>query len=261
MLTCLDNLHFNSGMKWRKRKRAHGNAPKNESVRELRDVIGASQPQFGRLIGVTVDAVKNWEGGRNKVSSQMAKRIEIATGANPKDLIRGDGRLRVCRIIKQAWLLKNRPKRHDWDFTKQDYQDWTNRTGRPSEESIPYFFRMLSREILTVLHAAARAERGGTKGKCFTVFAAMGDAVQEVRNRFRLDPQVLQLMRQPDWGASGCELPPAIRRVFGRILQPGMQNPLGKPPKSSVNQKPMLAHPKLVSGQMASSGVGARKRR
>lgn len=230
------------------------NVTKNESVPRLRGIIGASQAQFARLIGVTVDAVKNWEGGRNGLSPQIGMRIEIATGANSKDLIGGDGRLRVSCIAKQAWLLKGRPKRHDWNFTKPDYKDWTKRTGRPSEESIPYLFRTLSQEIVTILYGAARAERAGTTGKCLTVFAAIVDAIQELRNGFRLETQIQKLMQQPEWKTSGLGLPPAIRRVLGRALQPVAPTALGKP---LCNPPVLPTHRTPLSMQKPSRGGGS----
>jgi DNA-binding XRE family transcriptional regulator len=51
-------------------------------VSELRKVIGKSQTQFAAMIGMSKDTVISVENERNRLSRNLAKRIEIATGAD-----------------------------------------------------------------------------------------------------------------------------------------------------------------------------------
>jgi DNA-binding transcriptional regulator YiaG len=51
--------------------------PKNfsaEQIRKLRRQIGLSQPVFAGLLGVSVNAIRNWEQGRN-APGMMARRF------------------------------------------------------------------------------------------------------------------------------------------------------------------------------------------
>ena len=43
-------------------------------IRKLRQKIGLSQPVFAGILGVTVNAMRNWEQGRN-IPSMMARRF------------------------------------------------------------------------------------------------------------------------------------------------------------------------------------------
>lgn len=48
-----------------------------EQIRKLRLQIGLSQPVFAGILGITVNAIRNWEQGRNTPSMMARRFLEI----------------------------------------------------------------------------------------------------------------------------------------------------------------------------------------
>ena len=58
----------------------------NRTITKLRKIIEKTQEQFAVMLGVSKDTIVSVENGRNRLTSRLAKRIYIATGALPSSL-------------------------------------------------------------------------------------------------------------------------------------------------------------------------------
>ena len=85
-------------------------------VAELRKIIGKSQTQFAAMIGVSKHTVISVENGRNQLSRNLTKRIEIATGAKLSE-----GRL-------------TSPFQAE-DYTRDDFNQWREKYHQTNEAS------------------------------------------------------------------------------------------------------------------------------
>lgn len=64
-----------------------------ERLVELREALGRTQADFARLVGVTPQALLNWEKGNNRPSIDMAYKIAAGTGGVPVGyILSGDTR-------------------------------------------------------------------------------------------------------------------------------------------------------------------------
>lgn len=54
---------------------------RQEKLRALREALGYSQDEFGKLVGVTKQAISQWEAGTTVPSLESLARIASATGA------------------------------------------------------------------------------------------------------------------------------------------------------------------------------------
>ncbi len=48
-----------------------------KDIRKIREMLGLSQPVFASLLAVTVNALRNWEQGRNAPSSMARRFLEL----------------------------------------------------------------------------------------------------------------------------------------------------------------------------------------
>ena len=60
----------------------------NQSLWELRRVLGLTQGEFAAMIGASKDTVASWDAGRNRLSRSFARRIAFATGVDEESLYR-----------------------------------------------------------------------------------------------------------------------------------------------------------------------------
>ena len=63
----------------------------NERVKMIREALGLSAPKFGEKIGVTSASIYDIEKGRNKVSNQIIKTLEVVFNVNQEWLKTGQG--------------------------------------------------------------------------------------------------------------------------------------------------------------------------
>ena len=73
----------------------------------LRKIIGKSQSQFAAMIGVSIHTVISVENGRNQLSENLARRVQIATGANLLHRAERQSRVRGWRRVFQKRFLKH----------------------------------------------------------------------------------------------------------------------------------------------------------
>lgn len=51
-----------------------------DRLKRLRSILGATQEEMARHLGVDVQTIKAWEGGKNEPSLKLARRIAAAYG-------------------------------------------------------------------------------------------------------------------------------------------------------------------------------------
>ena len=63
----------------------------NQSLWELRRILGLTQEEFAAMIGASKDTVASWDAGRNRLSRSFGRRIAFATGVDEESLLDGKG--------------------------------------------------------------------------------------------------------------------------------------------------------------------------
>ena len=61
----------------------------NQTLWELRRILGLTQAEFATMIGASKDTVASWDAGRNRLSLAFARRIAFATGVDEGSLPEG----------------------------------------------------------------------------------------------------------------------------------------------------------------------------
>src|SRR5664279_3551381 len=97
-------------------------------VAQLRKTIGKSQAQFAAMIGVSKHTIISVENARNKLSKKLARRIQMATGAEIlngnitfEPVFRGPGEPNpeAFRFAQSRWYGTGK---HDNLYTRQDFE-------------------------------------------------------------------------------------------------------------------------------------------
>lgn len=126
----------------------------NESIRELRRILGQTQQEFAAMIGASKDTVVSWETGRNKLSAGMARRIAFTTGVDEESMLAGRGMPTVTMPV-----LGRR------GYTAEDYARYGGTTkGRSDEAGARHHLKHCEDTLELLLLAAARAGRGRLPG-------------------------------------------------------------------------------------------------
>ena len=154
----------------------------NEALKALRKIIGRSQVEFAALIGASKDTVVSWEIGRNKLSSRFAKRIYMATVANPTILCRGKGAL----LNSQGG-----------PYTKGDFDGWTSGgVGESSEREAQRYFDACSDALWLLFSAAAMPGAGKIKNRLPAVRLSFVEWLEGARQEFKLAKEVDALLEK-----------------------------------------------------------------
>lgn len=147
-------------------------------VAELRKIIGKSQSQFAAMIGVSIHTVISVENGRNQLSEKLARRIQIATGA---DLLkRSKGKVAAVG--------------GDW-FTKKLFDEWRSRFS-DDENSAKARFNEIKYWIELVLRAATKPGLAGNRDRLPAVFLSLVDWLNETRKTFKLEQEIDNILEE-----------------------------------------------------------------
>ncbi len=184
----------------------------NEAIKELRKVIGMTQGELAALIGASKDTVASWEGGRNRLSAGMARRISLATGVEERSLLRG-GRLLRTRYPARRPFARAEYERHLRLF-------W----GESAEASVPRHLERCADALELLFRAAARAEGGGAT-RLAGVLDAFIQWCKQAREDFQLgegiEAQLAQRKRRLELNKSYgqwremARTDPAMARMMG----------------------------------------------
>jgi len=140
-------------------------------VAQLRKIIGKSQSQFAAMIGVSKHTIISVENGRNSLSKNLAKRIEIATGA---DLLRG----------------KLESPFHHEIYNRADFDRWREEFNPSNQDSALKKFDEMKIWLKVILLAAARSGRAGNRDRLPALCKSLAEWLDEAREKFKLQDEV-----------------------------------------------------------------------
>jgi DNA-binding XRE family transcriptional regulator len=147
--------------------------PRNAArlVAELREVIGKSQTQFAAMIGVSKHTIISVENRRNALSRTLAKRIQIATGA---DLFRGQ--------LQSPY--RNAP------YTREDFDNWRKSYGSDNPEVVLDQFNEMKTWLKVILLAAAKPGLAGNRDRLPNLYVSLADWLDTARKKFKLEKEI-----------------------------------------------------------------------
>ncbi len=144
-------------------------------VVELRKIIGKSQSQFAAMIGVSKHAIISVENARNDLSQNMAKHIEIATGAK---LLGGK--------------LES-PFRAD-QYTRDDFDCWRGKYGQTNKTAALKQLEEMKTWLKIIFLAAAKSGRAGNRDRLPAVCLSLVEWLNETRVKFKLEDEVEDIL-------------------------------------------------------------------
>jgi len=147
---------------------------------QLRRIIKKSQSQFAAMIGVSIHTVISVENGRNQLSENLARRIEIATGAD----LRRRHKDEVAAV-------------GGGQFTANTFEDWRARFSS-DKKNAEARFNEIKFWIELLLRAAARSGRGGNRDRLPTVCMALTDWLAETRKAFKLEREIDEILEEEE---------------------------------------------------------------
>jgi transcriptional regulator with XRE-family HTH domain len=158
----------------------------NRAVREVRKTLKQTQSEFADMIGVTRDAVVSWELGRNRLSRKFARRIALATGAEEKSLLSGEGSVTMHIPFKgQAAFTAERFEEH-----RRSY--W----GRTDEAAARHHFRNCADALELLFLAAARSSDEKSACRLPAVVDSFVAWCRETGEGFQLEGPIRELLGQ-----------------------------------------------------------------
>jgi transcriptional regulator with XRE-family HTH domain len=180
-------------------------------LRSIRQTIGLTQPAFGKKVGCSGSAIQQIENGQKKLSSSLASRIAVFTGANFVELQKG----RTGRALNV----------HGAPFTKEFFDEWREPQDRvntgveASERAVNNLVNWL--RILFM----ASARRGTSKLPVLRL--SFVEWLERARLEFKLEAQIdaildeLKRLNPERYIDSICYIPPAERpaSLADRALQ------------------------------------------
>jgi DNA-binding XRE family transcriptional regulator len=157
-------------------------------VAELRKVIGKSQTQFATMIGVSKHTIISVENGRNQLSRKLAKRIEIATGA---DLLRS--------------TLDN--------YTLDQFNQWRTNYFPSNEASARKQFDEMKTWLKVVFLAAAKSGVAGNRDRLPAIRLSLAEWLDEARHNFKLEKEIEDILEDEthDLGHEALEVSDLLR--------------------------------------------------
>jgi transcriptional regulator with XRE-family HTH domain len=145
---------------------------------QLRKLIKKSQSQFAAMIGASIHTVISVENGRNQLSENLARRIEIATGADlrrrHKDQVAAVGGGTFTKAAFEEWRMRFSSDKHNAEGRFNDVKYW----------------------IELVLKAAAKPGKAGNRDRLPAVYMALTDWLAETRKAFKLEQEIDEVLEE-----------------------------------------------------------------
>src|SRR5450759_2103801 len=138
-------------------------------VAELRHLIGKSQSHFAAMIGVSKHTIISVENGRNELSRNLAKRIQVATGAS---------------------LLQNKLE----NYKRSNFDDWRIKFFPSTEASALEQFDRMQKYLKIVFLAASKPGVAGNRDQLPAVCLSLAEWLEQTRQNFKLAKQIDALM-------------------------------------------------------------------
>ena len=140
-------------------------------VRQVRNCVKLTQPQFAKLVGCSAIAIQRVENGSLKLSPKLAHTVAEATNADPATLLQGPGATVLDRM--------------DHPYSKDSLQ-FLKDVMPMTDKELQYYLQTHVRYLKLLLIGS---ERGG-KFKAYGVIAAIQDAFQKIAKDFNLTPSI-----------------------------------------------------------------------
>ena len=158
----------------------------NRTIREVRKILEQTQSEFAAMIGVTRDAVVNWELGRGRLSRKFGRRIALATGAEEKGLLSGRG------PVTTYVLGKGHVPFTAETFAEHRKSYW----GRTDETAARHHYRNCADALELLFLAAARSSGGPGVGRLPAVVDSFVVWCREMEEEFQLDMPLRELLSE-----------------------------------------------------------------
>ena len=153
---------------------------KNRSVKKLREIIHRTQREFAAMVGCSKETVVSVENeDRNNLTPKLARKIYMATGADVKSLLRGDGKLMNA---------------DGKVYTEQDFLKWRTVFTSTEEEAIQRFQSVIG-WIGVVFLAAAKPGSGKKKDRLPALYVEITDWLKDTVDDFQLKPEITAIMK------------------------------------------------------------------
>jgi transcriptional regulator with XRE-family HTH domain len=152
----------------------------NETIRELRRILGQTQGEFAAMIGASKDTVVSWETGRNRLSAAFARRIGFATGVDEDSLAGGEGVPRLTLPVAGAR-----------GYTAEDFARYRGTTkGRSDQAGARRHLRNCVDTLALIFLAAAESGGEGSRHRVPGVLHSFIEWSEGVRRDFELGPRI-----------------------------------------------------------------------
>jgi len=144
-------------------------------IRELRTIIGKTQREFARAIGISPSALKRIENNDLALSPRVARKILFETGLHFRSIT---GKLRTLRS------LECKP------YTLEFYKRWKENFPKQNEETAKVAVGNLSSPTEILL----RASVVGSKKRMWLVFIEIAEALDRCRVDFNLERPIAAIL-------------------------------------------------------------------
>ena len=165
----------------------------NRTITRLRKIIKKTQPQFATMLGVSKDTIVSVENGRNRLTSRLAKRIYIATGALPSSLEANTGEVLAQDHATRGPVMP---------YTKDYFEHWrktamgvTDNDPESRDKAAESMFDLTKDRIEVLLVAATRS--GFTDRDRFpAVLQSLDEWIETTYHDFALATEVDAVIRE-----------------------------------------------------------------
>lgn len=170
-------------------------------VAQVRKIIGKSQSQFAALVGVSKHTIISVENGRNKLSKNLARRIQIATGAQILDgkfrfepeyfvpAAESPGKLtpKASKFLHDRW---DGTGKYDDLYTRQDFEQWRANFFPSNAEAARKSFDEIKQWVEFIFKAAAKPGVAGNRDRLPAVYQSLVEWLNETKETFKLEKEV-----------------------------------------------------------------------
>jgi transcriptional regulator with XRE-family HTH domain len=143
-------------------------ARQKSPIRDLRAIIGKSQREFARSLGISPSALKRIENNDLGLSRKVALKIQLETAIDRRCL---KGNLRTLRNVRGE------------QYTKEFYKAWKEHYSWQDEHMVKHLTGLLNSAMETLLQASVF----GYRRRLSQVFAEIADALERCRVDFDLE--------------------------------------------------------------------------
>jgi hypothetical protein len=152
-------------------------------ARVIREILGLSQWEMGKLLDVSRDAVEKVENRRMPMPRDLAYRYRVATGC---DLRLGDPKTAKEGPIEVVAACDGEP------YTRAFFDDYQRLMG--SEEHLAYLTEQMKDRLGKLLNRAAEMDKGKVKG----VVGDFCEFLSETIRRRELGVDLMDLFSNPE---------------------------------------------------------------